>query len=325
MKAATFFRYGAPDVLSISDVDKPEPDKNEILIRVNASSVTTGDMHLRQADPWAARLFSGLFKPKLNILGSELAGVVDAVGEEVSQFTPGDRVFGATGLKLGANAEYLCLPESGPVTQTPDQLTDEEAASIPFGAVTALYFLRDRAQLKSGQKVLVYGASGAVGIYAVQLAACMGAKVTALCSTRNIDKVIEMGATHTIDYTGEEFTRSPHAPWDVIIDTVGVTSFKQCRPVLSNNGVYLPVAGGLREFIQALTTSIAAMSGFNRQRVKAGMAVENQSAIEFLAERVVAGHIRPVIDRCYPLDDIVAAHQYVDTGRKAGAVVLSHR
>lgn len=323
MKAATFFQYGAADVMSVTQVDTPQPKAQQVLIKVNASSVTSGDSHIRRADPWMARLFCGLFRPKINVLGSEFAGVIEAVGADVSAFKAGDRVFGATGMGLGANAEYLCLDDSSPLALTPEHLSDDEAAAIPFGAVTAYYFLQDLMQLKADQRILIVGASGAVGVYAIQIAKYLGAEVTAVCSGKNIPLVTSLGADHAIDYTQVDFTDSDLAPWDVIMDTVDATQFKSCKNSLTPTGVYLPVAGGLGVFLQMALNQLSRMINSQQPQILAGMAVENQTIVQWLKERLEARDLSPVIDRRYDLSQIVDAHRYVDSGRKVGSVILA--
>jgi NADPH:quinone reductase-like Zn-dependent oxidoreductase len=324
MKAIVYTRYGSPDVLQLQDVPKPTPKDDEVLIRIHATTVTTGDCNVRGfvfVPPGFGplpRLMFGLRKPNNPILGMELAGVIESVGKAVTRFKAGDEVFGIDSNRRGAYAEYVCRPESGAMAIKPTNMTSEEAAALPFGAGTALYFLRDKANVQRGQKVLVRGASGGVGVYAVQLAKYFGAQVSGVCSTANVELVKSLGADEVIDYTQNDFTRSEER-YDVIIDTViGKTSFSIFKHLLKPQGRYLPVAGGLREMVQTLSTSI-----IGDKKVIAGTASERKEDIEFLKTLGEAGQLKAVIDRCYPLEQAAAAHSYVDRGHKKGSVVLT--
>ncbi|MBN1217335.1 MAG: NAD(P)-dependent alcohol dehydrogenase [Anaerolineae bacterium] len=323
MKAIVYEKYGPPEVLQLKEVEKPVPQDNEVLIRVYATSVTTGDCNARDSvfvPPGFGllpRLMFGLRKPKRTILGMELAGEIEAIGKNVKLFRKGDQVFGITGASFGAYAEYVCIAEDGRLVIKPTNITYEEAAAIPFGATTALFFLRDLAHIRSGQKILIHGASGCVGTYAVQLAKYYGAEVTGVCSTTNLALVKSLGADKVIDYTQEDFTISGEI-YDLIFDTRGKTSFLSCRNSLKQKGLYLAGAGGLREFVQMAWTS---MTG--GQKVLAGMAPDRTENLIFLKELVEAGKIKPVIDRSYPLAQIVEAHRYVDQGHKKGNVVIT--
>jgi NADPH:quinone reductase-like Zn-dependent oxidoreductase len=323
MKAIVYTEYGPPDVLQLKEIAKPTPKDNEVLIKVRAATVTAGDVNIRGftfVPPGFGplpRLMFGLGKPKRTILGTELAGEVEAVGKDVKLFKKGDQVFGIDSNSLGAYAEYACRPEKGALSIKPVNATYEEAVAIPFGAGTALYFLRDLAKIQPGQKILINGASGGVGAYAVQLAKYYGAEVTGVCSTTNMDLVKSLGADKVIDYTKEDF-RTNGETYDIIFDTVvGKTSFSGCRNSLKQNGLYLAVAGGPREMFQMLWTS---MSG--GKKVSAGSPPERKEELAVLRELVEAGKIKPVIDRKYPLEETAEAHRYVDTGRKRGSVVI---
>jgi len=267
-----------------------------------------------------ARLMFGLKNPKKNILGFELAGEIEALGKDVRLFKKGDQVFGIDGNGLGAYAEYKCLPEEGALATKPANMTYEEAAAIPNGALTALYFLRDKGNIQSGQKILINGASGSVGTAAVQLAKYFGAEVTGVCSTTNLEMVRSLGADKVVDYTKEDFTQSDET-YNIIFDTVvGKTSFSGCRNLLKQNGFYLAVAGGLKELIQMLWTSVI---GSKKVIFGGGLASERKENLLFIKELIEAGKIKPVIDRCYPLEQTAEAHRYVETGHKKGNVVIT--
>jgi NADPH:quinone reductase-like Zn-dependent oxidoreductase len=326
MKAIVYTEFGPPEVLQLKEVEKPTPKDNEVLIRIHATSVTTGDVNARNflfVPPGLgliARLMLGLRKPKKAILGTELAGKIEAVGKDVKLFTEGDQVFGIDGNDLGAYAEYKCLPEDRCVASQPVNMSYEEAATVPAGALTALYFLNDKGNIRSGQKVLINGASGSVGTAAVQLAKYFGAEVNGVCCTANLEFVKSLGADKVIDYTKEDFTQSGET-YDIILDTVvGKTSFSHCKNSLKQKGFYLAVAGGLRELIQMLRTSVI---GRKKVIFGGGIACERKENLIFLKELVEAGKIKPVIDRRYPLEQIVEAHRYVDKGHKKGNVVIN--
>jgi NADPH:quinone reductase-like Zn-dependent oxidoreductase len=324
MKAIVCTKYGSADVLQFKEVEKPTPGDNEVLIRVHAATVTTGDVNVRGftfVPPGFGplpRLMLGLRKPKRTILGTELAGEIKTAGKNVKSFKKGDQVFGIGSEIFGAYAEYACRPEKGALALKPANLTYDEAAAVPFGAGTALYFLRDMAKLQRGQKVLVNGASGGVGVYAVQLAKYYGAEVTGVCSSTNVELVKSLGADKVIDYTREDFTKSGET-YDIILDTVaGKTSFSRCKGALKQNGLYLAVAGGLQEAALMIWTSIT-----GGKKVIFGSPVERKEELIFIKELVEAGKIKPVIDRRYPLEQTVEAHRYVDTGHKKGSVVIT--
>jgi NADPH2:quinone reductase len=259
----------------------------------------------------------GIRRPRKTILGTELAGVIEAAGSQVRSYRAGDQVYGMAGSRFGAYAEYLCLPEDAALAPKPANLSYEEAAAVPFGAGTALYFVRDQAKIEPGQKVLINGASGGVGTYAVQLTKYYGAEVTGVCSTTNLELVKSLGADHVIDYTQEDFTRSGRT-YDVIYDTVGKTSFSGVKDALTEEGIYLAGAGGPPEFLQMMWTSIR-----GGKKVMAGMAPDSRENLAFLKELLEAGKIRPVIDRRYPLEEMAEAHRYVDRGHKRGSVVIT--
>jgi NADPH:quinone reductase-like Zn-dependent oxidoreductase len=319
MKAIVCTKYGSPDVLELKEVEKPTPKVNEVLIRVYATTVTSGDLRIRKADPFPVRFFYGFIRPKKNaILGSELAGVIEAIGKNVKQFKEGDQIFAGAGTSLGANAEYICLPEEGAVAIKPINMTYEEAATVPFGATTSLVFLRDKGNIQSGQKVLIYGASGALGTAAVQLAKSFGTKVTGVCSTANLELVKSLGADEVIDYTKEDFTKSGNT-YDLVFDTVGKSPFSDCLRALKQNGIYLrAVHMDLSSILRGLWASI-----ISSKKVIGGIAIERKEDLIFLKELIEAGKMRSVIDRRYPLEQTAEAHRYVEQGHKKGSVVIT--
>jgi len=319
MKAIVCTEYGSPAVMQLKEVEKPTPKANEILIKIYATTVTSADLRIRKADPFPVRFFYGFPRPKNNtILGSELAGTIEAVGKNVKQFKVGDPVFAGAGIGLGANAEYICLPETGAVAIKPTNMTYEEAAAIPFGATTSLFFLRDKGKIQRGQEVLIYGASGALGMAAVQLAKFFGAQVTGVCRTAKLDLVKSLGADSVIDYTQEDFTQNGKT-YDIIFDTSGKSPFAGCLNSLKPDGCYLrAVHINLLPILRGLWTSMT-----SRKQVMGGVAIERQEDLLFLKELIEAGNIRSVIDRCYPLERTAEAHRYVEQGGKQGNVVIT--
>jgi NADPH2:quinone reductase len=324
MKAIVYTDYGPPDVLQLKEVEKPAPKNNEVLIKVHATTVTHAEGMARRADSLMSRIFLGFRKPRKKILGMELAGEIESLGKDVRRFQKGDQVYGFTGFGLGAYAEYTCLPEKGSLAIKPANLTYAEAASIVDGGTTALFFLRDEGNIQSGQKVLVYGASGSIGTYAVQLAKYFGAEVTGVCSTANVQLVKSLGTDQVIDYTKEDFATNGET-YDIIFDTVGKSSFSHCKNSLKENGRYLLTTGGLNFYLLVFWNLIRdRLPGRQTgKRIVCALSIEKKDALTFLRELIEAGRIKPVIDRCYPLEQIVEAHQYVDKGHKKGNVVIT--
>jgi NADPH:quinone reductase-like Zn-dependent oxidoreductase len=316
MKAIVYHQYGPPSVLELKEVEKPIPKDHEIRINIKATAVNSGDWRLRKADPFAVRLFFGLTKPKKQILGGVFSGEIEAIGKTVTQFNIGDSVFGATGMNFGAYAAYICLPENGILALKPQRLTHEEAAVIPFGATTALHFIR-KAGIQPNQKVLINGASGAVGAAAVQLAKYFGAHVTGVCSTSNIDLVKWLGADKVIDYTKEDCTRNGET-YDVIFDSVNTLSFSQSIKSLNKRGILILSAAGMTALFKGIFTSIT-----STRKVITGVISQTGADIVFLKTLIESGKIKPVIDRTYSLAEMAAAHAYVEKGHKKGNVAIT--
>lgn len=322
MRAVTYSEYGSPEVLQLSDVEKPEPGDNEVLIKVYATTVTSADWRARsftlpRGYGFLGRLFFGITKPRQPILGTELSGVVESTGKDVTRFKSGDQVFAFGGAKMGCYVEYKCMSEKGAIALKPANLNFEEAAALSFGGTTVLEFFR-RGELQSGEKVLINGASGGVGTAAVQIARYYGAEVTAVCSGGNVDLVKSLGATHVIDYTREDFTRNGKT-YDLIMDTVGTAPFNRSKHSLSERGRLLQVLGDLPDLIQAVWVSFT-----GKKKVIAGPAMELPEDLLTLAKLAEEGKYKPFIDRQYTFDEIVEAHRYVDSGRKRGNVVITH-
>ena len=320
MKAAVYDRYGPADVLRVEEVARPPVGDKEILVQIVATTVTTADWRMRAAAfpgilAIPGRLIAGLLRPRHRVLGGEFAGRVVSAGPKVTRFSTGDAVFGFA--MRGAHAEYIAVAEDGAVAAKPESLSFEEAAAVPFGGLSALVFLRDFARLKPGQKVLVAGASGGVGVWAVQLARHLGAAVTAVASTANVALVRELGAETVVDYTKEDFTASGET-YDLIIDTAGTTDFATARRALTPGGIFLPLEFGGREMLQALWTRIA-----GGPKVVIGVSGDSPGDLEMLAGLLASGTVRPVIDSRFPLAAIADAHRRVEGRHKRGSVVVS--
>jgi NADPH:quinone reductase-like Zn-dependent oxidoreductase len=316
MKAAIYREYGGPEVLKIEEVDKPTPGPKEILIKIYSTPVTSGDWRLRKADPFAVRLFFGLFKPRKNILGGSFAGIVEDIGKDVTQFNPGDKIFGSTGMKLGTYAEYKSMPEKGIVCPIPEGVSYEQATVIPFGPGTALHFIR-KAKVKPGQKVLIYGASGSVGSAAVQLAKHFGAEVTGVCSTANLELVKSLGADHVIDYTKEDFSKNK-GEYDVIFDSVGKSSFWDALKSVKKGG---RLALGSANFSQTLLGAL--ISPISSKKVISGVMKETSEDMNFLMGLMLQGVLKPTIEKTYGLNEIREAHAHAETGHKKGNIVIN--
>jgi len=324
VKAILHSHYGSPDLLQFKEVDRPAPKDNEVLIAIHATTVSTGDCNVRnftfvtKSMRPIAKLMFGIGKPwKARILGTELAGEVEGAGHKVTRFKNGDRVVASTGMAGGGHAQYACLPETGAVTIKPDSLSWEEAVAIPFGANTALYYLRDLGKIQPGQDVVIIGASGAIGSAAVQLAKHFGATVTGVCSGANAQLVKSLGADTVIDYTREDFTKNGRT-YDLIFDVVGATTFDRSQHSLKPDGVFLQNIMELSDVVRALWTSIT-----GKKKIKGGVAIGNQKGMRLIAELAADGTLKPVIDRSYPLEQIAEAFKYVERGHKKGNVVVT--
>ena len=320
MKAAVYHQYGGPEVVHIEEVPKPIPKDNEILIKTHASTVSSGDWRARSLEMppgfgLIGRLVFGLTKPKQTVLGTELSGVVEAVGPDVTRFKVGDAVFAFSGVHMGCHAEYKVVAQDSPVALKPDTLSFAEAAALSFGGTTALDFLK-RAKLCRGEKVLINGASGAVGTAMVQIAKHYGAEVTGVCSTANIHLVQSLRADHVIDYTQDDFTSNGRT-YDVIADIAGTAPFRRCRKSLSNRGRLLLILGSLTDMLRAPWVALT-----SRRKIIVGPAAERVEDLHTLAKLAQVRHYRPVIDRCYPMNEIVQAHHHVDSGHKRGSVII---
>jgi NADPH:quinone reductase-like Zn-dependent oxidoreductase len=320
MRAIVFTEYGPPEVLQLKELPKPKPKEDEVLIRIYATTVTTAGIAALRGKPLISRLFTGITKPNHPILGVELAGEIEAVGAGVPRLRAGDQVFAST--SYGTLCEYICLPENAPVVLKPPSMTHEQAAAVVDGAHTALYFLRDMGNIQSGSRVLVNGASGSIGTFAVQLARYFGAQVSGVCSTRNLELVKSLGADAVFDYTAEDFTKSGET-YDIIFDTVNKSSFSRCKTALTPDGIYLTTYPTAAIMLQMAWNSLArgkkAAVGFAGVRPDS----EKTENLHFLRELIEGGSLRSVIDRTYPLEQASEAYHYVAKGHKVGNVVIT--
>ena len=329
MKAIVYTKYGPPEVLHLEEVTKPAPKDNEILIQIYATSVNYGDIMARNFGGISPRKFNmpfffwifakiafGFRKPRIKILGSEFAGKIESLGNDVKSFKQGDQVFGYLGQSMGAYAEHLCMPEDGCVAIKPANMTYEEATVVPYGAIMALNLLR-KVNIQPGQKVLVNGASGGIGSAAVQLAKYFGAEVTGVCSTLRLELVKSLGADKVIDYTKEDFTQSGET-YDLIFDILGKSSFSRCKMSLKQNGCYLLPSFKMRQLFQMLWTSM-----IGSKKVICALAIDKQEDLIFIKELIEAGKIKSVIDRRYPLQQTAEAHRYIEKGQRKASVVIT--
>ena len=329
MKAIVYTEYGPPEVLQLKEVEKPTPKDNEVLIKVYAIPVNYGDIvarnfknipirefHMPSLFLLPTRISFGFTKPKRQILGSELAGEIEGIGKDVKLFKKGDQVFAYNGAKMGANAEYICMPENGMVGIKPANMTYEEASAVPYGGIMALSHLR-KVNIEKGQKVLINGASGGIGSMGLQLAKSYGAEVTGVCGTPRIDYVKSLGADKVIDYTKEDFTKNGET-YDLIYDILGKSSFAQCKDSLTKNGRYLLASFKMGKVFQMLRTSI-----IGSKKVICAIASEKQEDMALLKELVETGKIKTVIDKCYPLEKTAEAHRYYEGGLKKGQIVIT--
>jgi 2-desacetyl-2-hydroxyethyl bacteriochlorophyllide A dehydrogenase len=322
MKAIVFHSYGSPDVLQTKEIVKPIPKDDEVLVKIHAASVNAGDWHLLRGKPFAIRLMGyGLQKPKYTILGSDIAGKIEAVGKNIKQFQSGDEVFGdISRCGFGGFAEYVAVPEHA-LALKPANISFEEAAAVPVAAVTALLGLRDTGKIQAGQKVLINGASGGVGTFAVQLAKAFGAEVTAVCSSKKVDMVRSLGADHVIDYMQEDFTQNGQL-YDLILAANGNTSIFDYKRALSSNGIYVMTGGSTAQMFQAMLLG-PALSMMGKQKLGNILAKPSQKDLVFLKELLEAGKVVPVIDRCYPLSKVPEAIRYLEEGHAKGKVVIT--
>jgi NADPH:quinone reductase-like Zn-dependent oxidoreductase len=322
MKAVVYTKYGSPDVLEVKELEKPVPKDGEVLVEVRAAALNAADWHLLRADPFLVRLMvGGLLEPKHTILGGDVAGRVVAVGPNAKRFKPGDEVFGDTsGSGFGAFAEYVCANENALVLK-PAKLSFEQAAAVPMAAVTALQALRDKGKLQPGQKVLINGASGGVGTYAVQLARALGAEVTAVCSPGNVEKARSLGANHVIDYTKEDFTKSGQR-YDLILAANGYHSLLAYKRALNPGGIYIMTGGSNGQMYQTMLLG-PLISLFGNNKMSNTLARPNQADLVFLSELLEAGKVVPVIDRCYRLSEVADAMRYLEEGHAKGKIVIA--
>lgn len=319
MKAVYYEQYGGPEVLNIKEMNKPEITDDELLIKVYSSTVTSGDVHLRKADPFLVRFFNGLLKPKkIRVLGNEFSGVIESIGTNVKNFSLYDKVFGAAGFNSGTNAEYIKLNKDSVLTEIPQNINFKQASAVPFGALASFSFLKKKANISEGNQLLIYGASGALGVYAIQIAKYFGAVVTAVCSTQNVGLVKSLGADFVIDYKKDDFTDNNNK-YEVIFDTVGKSPFWGSIKKLKKGGIFLrSVHTDLSDILRGLIVNL-----FYGKKVIGGIAIEEKEDLDFIKELIENRKLIPVIDREYHLNEIRDAHTYVEQGHKKGAVVVN--
>ncbi len=321
MKAIVYEKYGSPDVLHLKEVEKPALKEDGVLVKIHATSVNPADSHLLRADPFVARLFTGFLKPKNTILGADIAGKVEEVGRNVKHFKAGDEVFGNLFVcGLGGFAEYACASEDALVLK-PANISFDEAAAVPVAAITALQGLRNKGQIQPGQKVLINGASGGVGTFAVQIAKYFGAEVTGVCSTRNLDMILSIGADHAIDYTREDFTQNGQH-YDLILAANGYHPISDYKRALSSNGIYVMAGGSGAQMLEALLLG-PLMSMGGGKKMGGMIAKSNQKDLVFIKELLEAGRIKPVIDRRYPLREAAQALRYLEEGHARGKILIT--
>ncbi len=319
MRAIIYREYGPPNVLEPIEVEKPAPAPNEVLIKVFATTVTTADCMMRRGDTLLSRILLGPFKPmrRFQILGTEFSGKIEAAGDKVKKFKPGDDVYAFRGFGTGCYAQYKCMSETASLAIKPNNIPFEEAASVVDGASTALFFLKDKANMQKGDKVLINGASGSIGTFAVQLAKYYGAEVTCVCSTKNTELVKSLGADKVVDYTKEDFTETGDN-YEIIFDTVGKSSFSSCKKALSSKGKYVTTSLTLRVVLLSLLTRYG-----SKKKVISGMSLNKAEALNYIRKLIEEGKLKPIIDRQYPLEELPSAHEYVEQGHKAGNVVIT--
>ncbi len=322
MKAIIYTKYGSPEVLQVTELEKPVPNNNEVLIKIHAASVTAADTMMRKGSPYIGRLFLGMTKPKYPVIGTGFSGEIEAIGNEVTHFKIGDSVFGESIFGAGTSAEYLCAPEDGVLAIKPDNITYDEACSVCDGALTSLSFLKDVANIKKNQRVLIIGASGSLGSAAVQIAKNFDANVTAVCSGTNAIWVKDLGADEVIDYTVEDFTRINNT-YDIIYDTVGKYSYLHCKGMLNKTGTYLSPVFGIVNLFQMLCTSIFSTKKAKFSATGMRSVPELRELLSELKAFLEERKIKMIIDKRYPLIEVSAAHTYVDKGHKKGNVVLT--
>lgn len=319
MKTIVYYKYGSPDVLEQHDKEKPVAKDREVLVKIRATTVTAADCMMRRGDTFLSRILLGLTHPreKFQILGTEFSGKIEAVGSKVKKFSIGDEIFAFRGFGTGCYAEYKCMSENGSIAFKPKNMTFTEAASVVDGATTALFFLKEKANILQGQKVLINGASGSIGTFAVQLAKYYGAEVTGVCSTKNTALVASLGADKVVDYTKEDFTKAGDT-YDIIFDTVGKSSFAHCRKVLKNEGKYVVTVMTTKLVLQSFLSILG-----TRKKVISAMSLNKTEALNSIRTLIEKGKLRTIIDRQFPLEKLREAHAYVEKGHKRGNVVIS--